>query len=1089
MDVKSAFLYGKIEEEVYVCQPPGFEDPYFPDRVYKVEKALYGLHQALRACRRMAYLCQDKYVVKILKKFGFTEVKTASTPMETQKPLLKDEDGEEVDVYMYRSMIGSLMYLTSSRPDIMFAVCACARYQVNPKVSHLHAVKRIFRYLKGQPKLGLWYPKDSPFDLVAYTDSDYAGASLDRKSTTGEAEYVAASSCCGQVLWIQNQLLDYGAKTTAWNEFSSTMASAIICLATNQKFNFSKYIFESMVRNLDNLSGKFLMYPRFVQVFLNQQLDEVPTHKRIYDAPSHTKKIFGNMKRVGKGFSGRVTPLFPTMVVQNQSELGEGSAMPTDPHHTPTIINIHSTPQRLKNLGSLKRKGQLRAATTASSLEAEQDSGNIIKTRSKATSNESSSLGTTSGGRPRGNTLQSDEDILKLKELMELCTNLQQRVLDLEKTKTTQQNEIASLKRRVKKLEKKRSSRTHKLKRLYKFGLTARVESSRDEQSLGKDASKQGRMINAIDVDEDITLVNVQDDADNEMFDVNTLNVSTAATTVIINTEEITLAKALEALKTSKPKVKGIVLQEPELKKKKINDAILLGDDIQAKVDPDYELAERLQAEEQETKLVEGSSKRAGEKLEQKSTMTQKVDEDKDTAELQSLMEVIPDEEEFAIDDVPLATKSPSIVDWKIHKEGKKSYYQIVRADGKYQMYRVFSQMLKSFTREDLEDLYKLVKAKYGSKRPVEDLDLVLWNDLKTMFEPHFAIWNDLHTGRKEISPYATYNYRYAEQEASVTAALIDVNAAQSKLVLLENFNENYSKCLRLLYKVNAAKGVNAASEEVSTAELGLEYGRYGLEYGVLPSSGYDVLDLVSFVVFGECRHRYTVSSMMDTAYWSSEQSVLYFQGSQLLESLDVKIDFFDLWKLGSSLDAVAKFMLRRNFNALLRRNADSDDSSFHNEIYYGVEIGCNIQCGRARSYPPGHYLLEIEIEIRRMRKLMAGKRKNNFLVSDDESNIDCLITVSSDPNTFVEFKNKQGTNLFVDIQKTIKVNGRENVGNVGVTNVKWINDSSIVKKTFFKAFKDGFFNPRETIRMVMHGDVVDGVLVIFLNGAWNFLT
>ncbi|GJV43345.1 putative ribonuclease H-like domain-containing protein [Tanacetum coccineum] len=156
------------------------------------------------------FISQDKYVTEILKKFGFIDVKTASTPMETQKLLLKDEDGEEVDVHLYRSMIGSLMYLTSSRPDIMFVVYACARYQVNPKVSHLHAVKRIFRYLKGQPKLGLWYPKDSPFDLVAYTDSDYVGASLDRKSTTGEAEYVAASSCCGQVLWIQNQLLDYG---------------------------------------------------------------------------------------------------------------------------------------------------------------------------------------------------------------------------------------------------------------------------------------------------------------------------------------------------------------------------------------------------------------------------------------------------------------------------------------------------------------------------------------------------------------------------------------------------------------------------------------------------------------------------------------------------------------------------------------------------------------------------------------------------------------------------------------------------------------------------------------------------------------
>nr|GEV78400.1 ribonuclease H-like domain, reverse transcriptase, RNA-dependent DNA polymerase [Tanacetum cinerariifolium] len=190
MDVESDFLYQKIEVEVYVCQPPGFEDPDFPDRVYKVDKALYGLHQAPR-------VCQDKYVVEILKKFGFTEVKNAITPMETQKHLLNDEDGEEVDVHMCRSMIGSLMYLTSSRPDIMFSVCACARYQVNPKVAHIYAVKRIFKYLKGQLKLGLWYPKDAPFDLVAYTDSDYAGASLDKKSTTGGCQFLG----CRLISW------------------------------------------------------------------------------------------------------------------------------------------------------------------------------------------------------------------------------------------------------------------------------------------------------------------------------------------------------------------------------------------------------------------------------------------------------------------------------------------------------------------------------------------------------------------------------------------------------------------------------------------------------------------------------------------------------------------------------------------------------------------------------------------------------------------------------------------------------------------------------------------------------------------------
>ncbi|GJY01815.1 hypothetical protein Tco_0359967 [Tanacetum coccineum] len=136
------------------------------------------------------------------------------------------------------------------------------------------------------------------------------------------------------------------AKTTAWNEFSSTMASAIICLATNQKFNFSKYIFKSMVKNLDN-AGKFLMYPRFVQVFLEKQLEGMKSDKRIYVTPSHTKKIFRNMRRVWKGFPGRDTPLFPTMMVQAQQEQGEGSEMPTDPQHTPTIIQPStSQPQK-----------------------------------------------------------------------------------------------------------------------------------------------------------------------------------------------------------------------------------------------------------------------------------------------------------------------------------------------------------------------------------------------------------------------------------------------------------------------------------------------------------------------------------------------------------------------------------------------------------------------------------------------------------------------------------------------------------------------------------------------------------------------
>nr|GEV83920.1 hypothetical protein [Tanacetum cinerariifolium] len=263
MDVKSVFIYGTIEEEVYVYQPLGFEDPDYPDKVY-MDDIIFGytnkelckafeklmkdkfqmssmgeltffLGLQIRKKDNGIFISQDKYVAEILRKFGLTDGKSASTPIDTEKPLLKDPDGEDVDIHIYRSMIGSLMYLSSSRPDIMLYVCVCAHFQVTPKVSHLHAVKRIFRYLKGKPHLGLWYPKDSPFNLVAYFDSDYAGASLNRKSTTRcyqflgcrliswqckkqtvvatsstEAEYVTAASCCAQVLWIQNQLLDYG---------------------------------------------------------------------------------------------------------------------------------------------------------------------------------------------------------------------------------------------------------------------------------------------------------------------------------------------------------------------------------------------------------------------------------------------------------------------------------------------------------------------------------------------------------------------------------------------------------------------------------------------------------------------------------------------------------------------------------------------------------------------------------------------------------------------------------------------------------------------------------------------------------------
>ncbi|KAJ9538974.1 hypothetical protein OSB04_031707 [Centaurea solstitialis] len=305
MDVKTAFLYGHLKEEVYVAQPEGFVNKEHLDYVYVLDKALYGLKQAPRAwyeelskhllskgfkkgsadstlflmkdgehivviqiyvddiifgstsrelCKKFEnvmteefkmsmmgeinfflglqvrqfsdgiFINQSKYIFDLLKKYDMSGCHSIGTPMATGNSIGPDHEGKDVDLRNYRSMVGSLMYLTASRPDIMFATCVCARYQAKPKESHLAAVKRIFRYLKGTPYYGIWYPKGLGFELQAYTDADYGGCNMDRKSTSGhlqflgnklvswaskkqqcvststaESEYVAAASCCSQI--------------------------------------------------------------------------------------------------------------------------------------------------------------------------------------------------------------------------------------------------------------------------------------------------------------------------------------------------------------------------------------------------------------------------------------------------------------------------------------------------------------------------------------------------------------------------------------------------------------------------------------------------------------------------------------------------------------------------------------------------------------------------------------------------------------------------------------------------------------------------------------------------------------------------
>ncbi|GKA09195.1 putative ribonuclease H-like domain-containing protein [Tanacetum coccineum] len=502
MDVKSSFLYGKIEEEVYVCHPPRFEDPHFPNKVYKVEKTLYGLHQAPRAwyetlstylldngfhrgqidktlfIRRHKddillvqksdgiFISQDKYVAEILKKFDFASIKTASTLIETNKPLIKDEEADNVDVHLYRSVIGSLMYLTTSRPYIMFAVFAYARFQVTPKTSHLHAVKRIF--------------------------SDYAGASLDMKSTTGGCQFLGKrliSWQCKKQTIVANSTTEaeYVGDEAVHKELGDKMEKASTTASSSKAEQDSG----SGPRCQDTILGDVDAQTRF-ETTSKQSIDLPLLKVNTFRSREDSVKILELME------------IIHNSLVDKKKVIITEASIKTDLHLD----------------------------------DAEEEGAEVA----------------------------NDET-----EQEEYITTPSNDPLPSEKAKIDQATEIASLKKRVNKLEKRRQLRTTGLKRFKKLGTARRVKSFNVGLGAQEDASKQGRIL-----DDDEVFVDVPTSKKDEQG--TKLDDSTAGEVTAAKIDELTLAQALIEIKAAKPKVvttaattttttipnaKGVVVQEP----------------------------------------------------------------------------------------------------------------------------------------------------------------------------------------------------------------------------------------------------------------------------------------------------------------------------------------------------------------------------------------------------------------------------------------------------------------------------------------------------------------------------------------------
>nr|GEU30263.1 putative ribonuclease H-like domain-containing protein [Tanacetum cinerariifolium] len=529
MDVKSAFLYGTIKEEVYVCQPPEFEDLDHPDKVYKVVKTLYGLHQAPRAWYETLatyllengfqrgtidqtlfikkqkgdilvvqiyvddiifgkakkdgiFISQDKYVAKILRKFRLTKGKLASTPIDTEKPLLKDSNGEDVDVHTYskndlliskgqatlRLVCKKQTVVATSSTEAKYVAAASCCAQTND-VTRLQALvdRKKVVILEAAIRDVLRLDDAEGVDCLPNEEIFAELARMGYEKPSTKLTFYKAFFSSQWKFLIHTLLQSMSAKHTFWNKFCSAMASAVICLSTGRKFNFSKYIFKSLVRNVD-ITSRFYMYPRFIQLILRNQLGDLSTHTTKYTSLTLTQKVFANMRRVEKGFSRVETPLFEGMLVVGVIE-GEGNAE--------------------EQVQDVANDAAAQGANTAVIGDAVQQQSISSPTLPTPPSQQPQDLPSTS----------------QVQHTPPHSPRPQPQSQPQEYDKEAQALEISKLKRRVKKLEKGNRVKVLKLRRLIKVGTSQRIDTPDD--TVMEDASNWGRMIDDLDRDEDVAFM------------------------------------------------------------------------------------------------------------------------------------------------------------------------------------------------------------------------------------------------------------------------------------------------------------------------------------------------------------------------------------------------------------------------------------------------------------------------------------------------------------------------------------------------------------------------------------------------------